>query len=65
VLVDLLFKKINLKHLILIRANKKSNIPDSNHALGQRWQMVGLVGRWLALAFQHWANVGPATVHQL
>ena len=33
--------------------------------LDQRWQMVGLVGRWLALAFQHWANVGPATVHQL
>ena len=38
--------------------------PDSIHVLGQRWGLVGTVGRWLALATYYWPNIGPTYLHQ-
>ena len=41
-----------------------NNLPDSIHVLGQRWGLVGTVGRWLALATYYWPNIGPTYLHQ-
>ena len=38
--------------------------PDSIHVLGQRWGLVGTIGRWLALATYYWPNIGPPYLHQ-
>ena len=36
--------------------------PDSNHALGQRWQMVD---RWLVDGWRWYSNIGPTLGQQL